>query len=231
MLTYPTGNQKTDYPTMHTFHRQNIVRIPTIMDDAHLTKLREEVLALVAERNRINRLNFLVHKQGATIGRDKLEGTKTLDFYRSPELADTLRAIIGSSVTPTPAHDLNSCSILIYEKPGDRIGWHYDHNFYKGRHFTVLLPLVNTGRNRGLSHAEFHVMIEGKEAIFPSPPGCLIVFEGAKVLHQATPIKEGERRLVVSMTFATDIRAPFWKTWARRIKDVFYYGPSALWRR
>ena len=50
------------------------------------------------------------------------------------------------TLVPTPLHDQSSCSVLVYEKPGDHIGWHYDHNFYKGRHFTVLIPIVNRVR-------------------------------------------------------------------------------------
>ena len=43
--------------------------------------------------------------------------------------------------------------MIVYEKPGDHIGWHFDHNFYRGRHFTLLIPVVNQGRDGGLSAA------------------------------------------------------------------------------
>ena len=46
----------------------------------------------------------------------------------------------------------SSCSVLFYEKPGDHIGWHYDHNFYKGRHFTVLIPI---DQSRAASRTDF----------------------------------------------------------------------------
>jgi hypothetical protein len=56
------------------------------------------------------------------------------------------------------------------KEPGDHIGWHYDHNFYRGRHFTLLLTIVNTGRAaHGLSHAVLQARVGGGE-IGIAPP-------------------------------------------------------------
>jgi hypothetical protein len=73
--------------------------------------------------------------------------------------------------------------VLVYERPGDHVGWHYDHNFYRGRHFTLLLPVMNAGRSaNGISHTRLSAKIEG-----------------AKVLHKVSPILDGERRVVINM--------------------------------
>ena len=77
--------------------------------------------------------------------------------------------------------------MLFYEKPGDHINWHYDHNFYRGRHFTVLIPIVNRGREGGLSAARLMAKLGGRDMEVETPPNRLILFEGAEVRHKVTP--------------------------------------------
>ena len=57
----------------------------------------------------------------------------------------------------------------------------------------------------------------------------LIVFKGAKVRHKVTPIGEGERRVVWSMTYCADPRNSAWQGVKRRIKDTAFFGLRALW--
>jgi hypothetical protein len=116
----------------------------------------------------------------------------------------------------------------VLRQAGDHIGWHFDHNSYRGRHFTVLLPVENRGSASGLSHATLMVKDGGERVIAP-PPNTLIVLEGARVLHKVTPIRDGERRVVISMTYCTDPRNAWWQGLARRVKDVAFFGPRALW--
>jgi hypothetical protein len=141
-----------------------------------------------------------------------------------------ISAFAGESVQPTPDHDQSSCSILIYEHPGDHIGWHCDWNFYNGRHFTALLSLVNQDAwGRGCSSADLMVQVSSGTKILPTPSNTLIVFEGAFLRHCVKPLGWGQRRVMLSMTFCTDPRASVMKSVARRFKDIAYFGPRALW--
>ena len=67
------------------------------------------------------------------------------------------------------------------------------------------------------------------ERTIATPPNSLVLFEGALVEHKATPIGEGERRGVLSMTFATDPSNSLLQGVARRIKDTAFFGIRALW--
>lgn len=172
------------------------------------------------------------HKKGGTVAYETLcqSAPQVVAFYLSPELHALISSVVGAKVVPTPLHDQSSCSVLFYERPGDHIGWHYDHNFYKGRHFTVLLPIVNRdARGEGLSAARLMARIGGEERTIATPPNQMVIFEGARVQHKATPIAEGERRVVLSMTFATDPRNSPLQGLARRIKDTAFFGIRALW--
>ena len=172
------------------------------------------------------------HKKGGTVAYDTLcaKAPDVVALYRSPRLQALVSDIVGVRVQPTPLHDQSSLSVLFYEKPGDHIGWHYDHNFYRGRHFTVLIPIVNRGAATGtLSAARLLAKQGDSEIELATPPNRMIVFEGARVLHKVTPIGEGERRVVLSMTFCTDPRNSLWQGIARRIKDTAFFGIRALW--
>ena len=171
------------------------------------------------------------HKKGGTVAYSVLrEKAPTLvNHYRSAAMRRLVSRIVGAEVQPTPLHDESSCSVLFYEKPGDHINWHYDHNFYRGRHFTVLIPVVNRGRDGGLSAARLLAKQGGRDVEVATPPNRLILFEGAKVRHKVTPISEGERRAVWSMTYCTDPRNSAFQGVARRVKDTAFFGLRSLW--
>ena len=190
-------------------------------------RVAEEVNALIETE----RSYLPTHKKGGTVAYSVLrEMAPTLvNHYRSAAMLRIVSRIVGAQVQPTPLHDESSCSVLFYEKPGDHINWHYDHNFYRGRHFTVLIPVVNRGRDGGLSAARLLAKQGGRDVEVATPPNRLILFEGAKVRHKVTPLGEGERRAVWSMTYYTDPRNSAFQGAARRVKDTAFFGLRSLW--
>jgi len=210
--------------------------IGQLLSPESFARLREQVLGLSDQmgENADKEPNYIpTHKKGATIAYQTLieKAPEIVAFYRSKELSELISKIVGAQVIPTPIHDQSSCSILIYERPGDHIEWHYDHNFYNGRHFTVLVPLLNLGHQPdGLSAARYSLKDEhGNDKTIPTPANSLVMHEGAKVLHKASRLEEGERRILLSMTFTTDPSSNLIKGTIRRFKDIAFFGPRALW--
>jgi hypothetical protein len=180
------------------------------------------------------RVHIVGHKRGETIGYEEVRNRfrPIAEFYHSQDLKTAISRRIGATVVSTPMHDQSSCSVLIYDEPGDRIGWHYDYNFYNGRHFTVLLSLVNEHRFQpGLSSASLRTRKNGLVKVIPTPPNTLVLFEGAYVYHGVTALGPDERRIILSMTFCTDPATTAVKDLARRVKDIAYFGVSALVRK
>lgn len=173
------------------------------------------------------------HKQGGTVAYETLHevAPPVVAFFNSPYLRALFSEIVGEAVQPTPTNDQSSCSLLFYTKPGDHINWHYDHNFYHGRHFTVLLPIVNQHNDNPaqISSAKLMVRKQGEEEYVSSTPNTLILFEGARVLHKVTRLGADETRIILSMTFCTTQSAPLAKSIIRRFKDVAFFGLRALW--
>ncbi len=217
-----------NFPQFLPAFNQRFAVIDTVLPDAQWRTVATAIDTLVdTERSYLP-----THKKGGTVAYETLteKAPAIVALYRSSEFCDLISQITGVSVQPTPLHDQSSCSILFYEKPGDHIGWHYDHNFYKGRHFTVLIPVINRdSKDHGLSAARLYAKLGGKDVEVATPPNRLIVFEGARVRHKVTPIAEGERRVVWSMTYCADPRNSAWQGVARRVKDTAFFGFRALW--
>jgi len=207
---------------------RRVVRLPDFLPAELFARLSAEVVRLQsAERTFVP-----AHKKGGTIAYETLiqKAPAVVAYYHAPELMGFFSSVVGTPVVPTPIEDQSSLSVLVYDRPADRIGWHYDHNFYRGRHFTALLTIVNQGHAPdGLSHARLVVAADGREVVVGTEPNTLVLFEGAVVRHKVTPIQAGERRVVLSMTCCSDPRAQAWQGIARRFKDTAYYGVRALW--
>jgi hypothetical protein len=207
---------------------KSIAVLPHFLTLERFEALRQQACALAG----VERSYVPTHKKGGTIAYETIiaRAPAIAALYHAPALQALVSRIVGVEVGPTPLHDQSSLSILVYDRPGDHIGWHFDHDFYRGRHFTVLLPLVNRGAAAGgLSHARLWARIDTVETPIETAPNTLVLFEGAKVLHKVAPIETGERRVVVSMTYCDDPRSSPLQTVARRFKDTAFYGIRALW--
>ena len=202
-----------------------------MLDNVLAASLFAEIATEVGTLIETERSYLPTHKKGGTVAYSVLRerAPALVDHYHSPGMRQLVSRIVGADVRPTPLHDESSCSVLFYEKPGDHINWHYDHNFYRGRHFTVLIPVVNRGCNGGLSAARLLAKQGGRDVEVATPPNRMIIFEGAKVRHKVTPISEGERRAVWSMTYCADPRNSTFQGVARRVKDTAFFGLRSLW--
>lgn len=218
------------------FEEKRIVHVHHFLQKQHLQRMQHE-----AESNISLMTSSYIptHKKGKCLSYENIRkvAPKCLEFYQSPIVADFVSKIVGEKVYQTPEMDQSSLSVLCYNTEGDHINWHYDHDFYYGRHFTVLLSLINEKKSPelyplayGLSSCEFIYKENGKETVASTLANTLLIFEGDKVLHKATPIKENELRVILSMTYCTDPRISLLKEAARRVKDTAFHGISALWK-
>jgi hypothetical protein len=192
----------------------------------------QKIISDIESHARTERSYLPTHKKGGAIAYDTLREKipAIVELYLSDEMQALISRVTGVKVKPTPTTDKSSCSLLVYEEPGDHIGWHFDHNFYRGRHFTILIPIVNRNANgTGLSAARLIAKRGDSEVVIETPPNAIIVFEGAKVCHKVVPIAAGERRVVLSMTYCTDPRNSVVQESMRRVKDTAFFGIRTLW--
>ena len=211
------------------FERHRLARVPLFLTDECLAELRAEAVATLP---RFERTFIPTHKKGGTVSYEAISrfAPRCLSFYHSPDVQQWIASVTGERVYPTRDQDQSSLSLLCYNEPGDHINWHFDHNFYRGRHFTVLLSLVNQGPSGGVSQSQLqHKSTTGDVQSCDTSANSLVVFEGARVLHRATPVAEGDLRIMLSMTYCSDPRIHWFKEFVRRVKDTAFFGLRALW--
>jgi hypothetical protein len=230
MNAHEPGIRTPEDPTelSTAFLREGIVRVEGFLSPESLEELCVEV---EINRHLAERSYIPGHKKGGTLSYEGIHrrAPACLAFYHSPLVRQWLSDVVGEPLMPTADHDQSSCSILFYDRPGDHIHWHYDYNFYRGRHFTVLLSLKNGAAGGGVSAGRLMQRRPGGEEVeWDTSENVLVMFEGARVFHRATPIAGGEERVMLSMTLCTDARIHPLRELARRIKDTAYYGPRAL---
>jgi hypothetical protein len=208
------------------FERERIIRVENFLAPENLAELRIEC---AANRPHVERTHLPMHKKGGTLSYENIHryAPACLGVYHSPEIHRWLAEVVGEQLLPTAEHDQSSCSLLYYNQSGDHINWHFD-NFYKGRHFTILISVVNRSARGGISAGKLMQKKHGKVIELDMSENVLVIFEGTQVLHRASPVAERDERIMLSMTLCTDPRIGFAKELARRVKDTAYYGPRAL---
>jgi hypothetical protein len=120
-----------------------------------------------------------------------------VEWYKT--LAPQISEAIGEKVKPTPLKQPNSLSLVVYEKEGDFIDWHFDTNHYNGRFFTLLLP-VTTAPTCG--NYQYRNANGDTETLYLQQ-GEAILFEGDRVFHKGKELCKNQRRVVLSCTFTS----------------------------
>jgi hypothetical protein len=211
------------------FQSERLLRVPDFVAGPTLEGLRMEALANLPHGIR----SFIpVHKKGRSLPYEAIHqfAPACLSFYHATEMLEWVGGIVGEPVYPALDHDQSACSILFYDQPGDHIQWHYDHNYYQGRQFTVLLSLVNQSAGVGVSASRLqHWTADSHGVPVDTEENVLVIFEGARVRHRVTPTNAGDLRIVLSMTYNTQPRIRWIMEVMRRFKDIAFHGLRVLW--
>ena len=130
----------------------------------------------------------------------------------SPYISDTLQV--------APADVKTRMCLVVYEKEGDYIDWHFDTNHYDGRFFTLLVP-VSTEETCGNYMYKDH---NEKEQILEVEKSQAILFEGDKVFHRGKALCADQRRVILSMTFVTSQNMDMWNYCLHKVKELGVFG-------
>ena len=161
------------------------------------------------------------NKSGITISTQNIKKycPNVIKYYKN-ELCNIISNKINLKLYPTDLRFPTSCAILIYEKEGDWINWHYDYNYYNGRFFTVLIPITNE-----TTCTEFQLLDDNNniKSIQLTNNNC-ICFEGNYLYHRASKLCNGQRRVILSCQYVTDNNMSFFNKMRIKIKDFAYTG-------
>jgi hypothetical protein len=127
---------------------------------------------------------------------------------------------IGEPVKVLPKDIKNRMTLVVYEKEGDYIDWHFDTNHYDGRYFNLIIPITlepTCGNYQYRNHKEKDVVVEiGK--------GQAIFFEGDKVYHRGKMLCKDQFRVILSLTYVTSDYMNPWNYVMHKMKEFGIYG-------
>ena len=163
----------------------------------------------------------LPNKSGITISTQNIitYAPHLINYYKN-ELCKKISQEINIPLFSTDFVFPTSCAILIYEKEGDWINWHYDYNYYDGRFFTVLIPITNN-----FTCTEFQ--IKDKDDNIKSidlTNNNSICFEGNFLYHRASKLCKNQKRVILSCQYVTNNNISFINKLRIKLKDFAYTG-------
>jgi len=120
-----------------------------------------------------------------------------VEWYKT--LPAQISEAVGEPVKITPLGQPNSLCIIVYEREGDFIDWHFDTNHYNGRYFTLLLPITKAPTCGNYQYRNE----DGETETVYLQQGEAILFEGDKVFHRGKELCKNQRRAVLSCTFTS----------------------------
>ncbi len=122
---------------------------------------------------------------------------QVVEWYK--QLPATVSEIIGEKVMCTPLDEPNSLCLVVYEREGDYIDWHFDTNHYKGRYFTLLVPVSKEPTCGNYQYKDANEQIQDVAL----ERGEAVLFEGDKVFHRGKELCKDQVRVILSCTFCT----------------------------
>jgi hypothetical protein len=166
-------------------------------------------------------------KKGGAVSRKNLDRLAPLfrSVYASDPLWHFVEKLTGETLFPCRPADPHTYALYFYSEPGDHIGWHYDTSFYRGRRFTMLFCLA--GNESTQLECELFSRDRDKEKVecaFTLEPGTMVVFDGDRLWHRATPMAEGDReRVLLTMELVTDPSMSLLRRLISNVKDASAY--------
>ena len=167
----------------------------------------------------------LPNKSGITISTQNIMKIcpELIDYYKN-ELCQIVSKQIGLTLFSTDLGFPTSCAILIYEKEGDWINWHYDYNYYNGRFFTVLIPITS---DYTCTEFQFKDDNDNVKSI-DLTKGNALCFEGNYLYHRASKLCKNQKRVILSCQYVTNNNMSFINKLRIKIKDFAYTGKLSI---
>lgn len=158
----------------------------------------------------------------------------TTAVYRSPVFIDFMSRLTGKPLYLKSDNDDHACATYEYTRKGDGMRFHYDTcGCEEGASYTMIIGLIDRSSQRLL--CDLHKKSDTKRVERVSvkvEPGSMALFCGSKVWHGVSPMGEGERRVVLSLSYASEPTMTKPRRFAENLKDaVLYFGPSALFQK
>lgn len=162
----------------------------------------------------------IIKKRQKAISIKRLEARlpEIVEWYKT--LPSVISEVVGTAVQITPIDQPNSLSLVVYEKEGDFIDWHFDTNHYSGRYFTLLIPVTFEPTCGNYQYKDADEEVQTVEL----KVGEAVLFEGDRVFHRGKELCRDQRRVILSCTFTTSQYIPPSEIAINTVKNLGVFG-------
>uniref|UniRef100_A0A6C0JIU7 Fe2OG dioxygenase domain-containing protein n=1 Tax=viral metagenome TaxID=1070528 RepID=A0A6C0JIU7_9ZZZZ len=122
-------------------------------------------------------------------------------YYYHNCFADTVSKIVGKKVYPVNEINTMNNSLIIYENEDDSLRWHTDKSMFNNKKVYTLLVYLYNSSSQNLCYIDYD---KNKKCLYTDENSCVIL-EHFTLEHAVTPLKQNEKKIVWSMTYAEDI--------------------------
>lgn len=185
-----------------------------IFDYSLRSDLREILMDVSINAKRVDIKNW---KYGKTLSTSSIP-QKVIDFYTN--FSTVITDIVGEKVYTTSLNLPTSACLLVYDREGDFINWHFDVNYFEGRFFTVLIPIT---LEESCTKFKYKDHVSNDIEVDLGSLNKSVVFEGEKLFHMATKLCDGDnQRIVLSLQYTTNSNINVFNRILMGVKDLAY---------
>lgn len=213
-------NQINEYKKQ--FNTNNLVYIPDFFDKIYFNTLKNDVNQLLTSKN--IKTSKHIFRKGSLLSKNDIQNSLVDKLYMEvlPYINQIVNEKIGS-VKCVNYDDNSSYNILLYNKPNDFIQWHTDPNHYIGDRITILISIENTNETQtdlSSAHLDYYLENNLNMQSIKMKPNSILIFNGTKILHRATSIKNNEKRSIISFTYCTECKETIIGNIIKRVKEL-----------
>ena len=118
----------------------------------------------------------------------------------------------------SPEDDNHAVQVFAYIHEGDHFVWHLDKVAYKGMRYNVLLCVYDDSSS----------ILETEQQKIKIKENSVAIYNGDVIRHRVTPVKAGEKRIILALEYYTDVKQNIFQKMFRGLKDKLIYGNSAI---
>ena len=116
-------------------------------------------------------------------------------------------------------------SLIIYENKGDSLRWHTDKSMFNNKKVYTLLIYLHNSSSQNLCYINH----DKKKTCLYTPENSCVILEHFTLEHAVTELKENEKKILWSMTYAEDINITNPISYImNKCKNISYMGFNAL---
>ncbi len=143
----------------------------------------------------------IIKQHSVISGTDIQQNFPDLHYYYHNCFADIVSKIVNKKVYPINEKNTMNNSLIIYENNGDSLRWHTDKSMFNNKKVYTLLVYLHNSSSQNLCYIDHDNL---QKCIYTDENSCVIL-EHFTLEHAVTKLKENEKKILWSMTYAEDI--------------------------